>query len=365
MKSIYEKYAELLVRYSLELKKGERLIIASTYLSEPLVQEVFREALKAGAHPETLITLNGLARTLYDEGSPEQLQYTSPLYRHAIEHFEAVLFIRAPFNVRELQTVDPEKKKTASIADAGVRKVFKERAASGDLKWTLCEFPTASQAQESGFGSREYEEFVFSACFLDRDDPEGEWRAIHDVQQRAVALLNGREIVRIKGRDTDVSFSTKGRKWINSDGKHNMPSGEVYTSPEETSANGCVRFSFPGIYMGQEIEDVRLQVRDGLVYAWEAAKGKALLDSILEIPGANRFGEAAIGMNRGIDRFTKNMLFDEKMAGTIHMALGSSYGEAGGRNESAIHWDLLADMKDGGEIHADGEMIYRNGEFLL
>ncbi len=173
MKSIYETYAELLVRYSLELKKGERLLIASTYLSEPLVQEVFRQALKAGAHPETWITLNGLARTLYDEGSPEQLQYTSPLYRHAVEHFEAILSIRAPFNVKELQTVDPEKKKTASMADAGVRKIFKKRAASRDLKWTLCEFPTASQAQESGFGSREYEEFVFSACFLDRDDPEG------------------------------------------------------------------------------------------------------------------------------------------------------------------------------------------------
>ncbi|HUJ68652.1 MAG TPA: aminopeptidase [Syntrophorhabdales bacterium] len=365
MKGIYEKYAELLVRYSLELKKGERLLIASTYLSEPLVQEVFRAAIRAGAHPETWITLNGIGRALYDEGSPEQLQYTSPLYRYAIEHFEAVLTIRAPFNVRELQTVDPEKKKTASMADAPVRKIFRERAASGGLKWTLCEFPTSSQAQECGLGTREYEEFVFSACFLDRDDPQGKWREIHDSQERVVAVLNGKETVRFKGRDTDISFSTKGRKWINSDGKHNMPSGEVYTSPIETSVNGFVRFSFPGIYLGQEIENVRLNVRDGLVTAWEAAKGKALLDSILEIPGANRFGEAAIGMNRGIDRFTRNMLFDEKMAGTIHMALGSSYAETGGRNESAIHWDLLADMREGGEIYADGEIIYRDGEFLF
>ncbi len=364
MKSIYEKYADLLVHYSLELNKGDRLLIVSTYLSEPLVQEVFREALKAGAHPETWITLNGLGRTLYDEGSPEQLQYISPLYRYAVEHFQALLTIRAPFNVKELQTVDPKKKKTASMAQAGLGKVFRERVASGDLKWTLCEFPTNAQAQESGLGNSEYAQFVFSACFLDRDDPHVEWRAIHDAQQRVVDLLNSRESVRFKGRDIDISFSTKGRAWINSDGKHNMPSGEVYTSPVETSVNGSVRFSYPGIYMGQEIEDVRLEVRDGQVVAWEAAAGKALLGSILEIPGANRFGEAAIGTNRGIDRFTRNMLFDEKIGGTIHMALGSAFGEAGGRNESAVHWDLLADMSDGGEIYADGEVVYRNGEFL-
>ena len=365
MKTVYEKYAELLVHYSLYLKKGERLLISSTYLAEPLVREVYREALRAGAHPETWITLNGIGRVLYDEASPEQLRYVSPLYRYAVENFEAFLTIRAPFNVKELQAVDAEKKKTVSMAGAALHKMYQDRATSGSLKWSLCEFPTESQAQECGMSGRDYEKFVFSACFLDQEEPECRWREIHDEQQRVVDVLNGRETVRFKGRDIDISFSTRGRTWINSDGKHNMPSGEIFTSPVEDSVNGYVRFSYPGIYMAQEIEDVRLEVRSGEVVKWEAAKGKDLLDKIVEIPGANRFGEAAIGTNKGIDRFTRNMLFDEKIGGTIHMALGSSYGEAGGKNESAIHWDLLADMRGGGEIFADGEVIYRDGVFLI
>jgi aminopeptidase len=365
MRTVYEKYAELLVRYSLALNKGERLLISSTYLSEPLVREVYREALRAGAHPETRISLNGIERLLYDEGSTEQLQYVSPLYHYAVEHFEAFLSIRAPFNVKELQSIDADKKKITSIAEGPMRKVYHERAASGSLKWTICEFPTDAQAQESGLSRRDYERFVFSACFLDHDDPQARWREIHDAQQHVVDVLARKESIRFKGRDIDISFSTRGRTWINSDGKHNMPSGEIFTSPVEESVAGHVRFSYPGIYMAEEIEDIRLEVKNGEVVRWEAAKGKALLDKILEVPGANRFGEAAIGTNRGIDQFTRNMLFDEKIGGTIHMALGSSFGNAGGKNESAIHWDLLADMRDGGEIYADGERIYRNGEFLI
>lgn len=365
MRSVYEKYAELLVRYSLYLKKGEKLLISSTYLAEPLVREVYREALRAGAHPETWITLNGTGRVLYDEGSIEQLQYVSPLYQYAVENFDAFLTIRAPFNVRELQEVDGDKKKALAMAQAPLHKVYQDRATAGSLKWSLCEFPTNAQAQECGLGVEDYEKFVFSACFLDRDDPERCWREVHDAQAHAVDLLNSRESVRFKGRDIDISFSTRGRRWINSDGKHNMPSGEIFTSPVEDSVEGYVRFSYPGIYMAQEIEDIRLEVARGEVTRWGAAKGKDLLDTILQVPGANRFGEAAIGTNKGIGRFTRNMLFDEKIGGTIHMALGSSYGEAGGKNESAIHWDLLADMREGGEIYADGEMIYRDGEFLV
>jgi aminopeptidase len=365
MKSIYEKYADLLVRYSLELQKGDKLLIVSTPLAEPLIQEVYRAALRAGAHPETWISLNDIGRALYDEGDESQLAHVSPLFLHAVEHYQAFLTVRAPYNVKELQAVDPEKKKIASIAEAPMRKTYRERAASGTLKWTLCEFPTDSQAQECGLSRREYESFVISACFLDRADPAASWREVHQRQQGIVDFLNKRHRIRYAGPDMDISFSTAGRQWVNSDGRRNMPSGEVYTSPVEDSVDGHIRFSYPGIYMGEEIEDVRLEVRQGKVTKWQAAKGKALLDKILEVPGANRFGEAAVGTNRGIDRFTRNMLFDEKIGGTIHMALGSSFGEAGGENESAVHWDLLADMRDNGFIYADGEVIYRNGEFLI
>lgn len=359
------KYAHLLVHYSLALNVGDKLLIVSTYLSEPLVQEVYREALAVGAHPETWITLNGITRRLYDEGNTEQLSHVSPLFMHAVEHYDAFLTIRAPFHTRELETVDPEKKKTVSVAEAGMRRRFRERAAVGSLRWTLCEFPTDAQAQACGLALREYEEFIASACFLHDDDPQGRWLEVHASQQRVADFLNGRRRITFRGRDIDISFSTEGRTWINSDGRHNMPSGEIFTSPVEESVEGVIRFSYPGIYMGQEIEDVRLTVHGGEVVGHDAAKGKELLAKILEVPGANRFGEAAIGTNKGIGRFTRNMLFDEKIGGTVHMALGGGFGEAGGRNESPVHWDLLADMRPDGEILADGEVIYRGGEFLV
>jgi aminopeptidase len=365
MQSIYEKYADLLVHYSLDIRKGDKLLISSTPLAEPLIQEVYRAALLAGAHPETWISLAGMARVLYDEGNKEQLSYVSPMYFHAVEHYDAFLTIRAPYNVKELQGVDPERKKISSMAEAPMRKIYRDRAASGGLRWTLCEFPTDSQAQECGFSRREYEAFVFSACLLGDDDPAASWRMVRTLQQRVVDLLNTASRVRYSGPDIDISFSTEGRRWVNSDGRHNMPSGEVYTSPVEDSVEGHIPFSYPRIYIGQEIEAVRLVDHKGKIVEWQAAKGRELLDRILEVPGADHFGEAAIGTNNGIRSFTRNMLFDEKIGGTVHMALGSSYVEAGGENESAVHWDLLADMRNGGEIYADSRLVYRNGDFVF
>jgi len=365
METFCQKYGRLLVRYCLGLEKGDKLLIASTNLAEELVREVFREALRAGAHPETWISLNGMTRLLYDEGSAEQLAFVSPLYSHAVEHYQAIITIRAPFNVRDLETVDPGKKKAVAMAETEMKRRFRERAAAGELTWTLCEFPTDAQAQQCGMSREEYEAFVASACFLDRDDPEGQWRTVREAQQHVVDVLNTKKRIRIKAGDTDISFSTLGRRWINSDGRHNMPSGEVFTSPVDDSAEGYIRFSYPALYMGQEIEDVRLEMRRGEVVRHEAAKGRDLLGALLEVPGANRLGEAAIGTNSGIDRFTRNMLFDEKMGGTIHLALGAAFPEAGGTNTCPVHWDLLADMKDEGEIFAEGELIYKGGTFLI
>jgi aminopeptidase len=269
MESIYEKYAALLVHYSLELRRGEKLLIVSTPLANALVQEVFRAALRAGAHPDTWISLSGTARALYDEGDEGQLAYVSPMFFYAVEHYDAFLTIRAPYNVKELQAVDPEKKRIQSTGEAAMRKVFRQRAAAGELKWTLCEFPTDAQAQECGLSYRDYESFVFSACLLHDEDPRARWGEVRERQQRTVDLLNGRQNIRYRGPDIDISFSTSGRTWINSDGRHNMPSGEVYTSPVEESVNGYIRFSYPGIYMGQEVEDVRLEVQKGKVVKWQ------------------------------------------------------------------------------------------------
>jgi aminopeptidase len=362
---MYEKYAKLLVHYSLSLKKGQKLLISSTYLAEPLIREVYREALLVGAYPETWISLNGINRTLFNYGDTLQLRHISPMYQYAVQHYDAFLTIRAPFNLKELEGIDAEKKRIANEAQAEVKGLFMKRASTGKLTWTLCEFPTEAQAQESGMSKEEYEKFILSACYLYNDNPEGQWNDLRQRQQHIVDFLNKKRKIRFVAQDTDITFSTRNRKWINSDGHHNMPSGEVFTAPVETSVEGVVRFSYPGIFMGEEIENVRLEVHKGEVTGWDADKGRPLLDSILLIPGMKRFGEAAIGTNTGITRFTKNMLFDEKMGGTAHMALGASYAEAGGKNSSAVHWDLLLDLKENGEIYADGELIYSKGRFLI
>jgi aminopeptidase len=365
MESIYRKYAELLLHYSLRLKKSDKLLIMSSYLAEDLLREVYREALAIGAYPEFNISLNGTDKIFYDTANDDQLKYVSPTIKYALENYDAFLMIRAPFNLKELENIDPAKKQIVSLGRAYINKTIFTRSAEGKLAWNLCVFPTDAAAQECAMSKSEYEQFVYSACFLNEADPIGKWQQFDKTQQRIADYLMTKEIVRYVGKDIDISFSAQGRKWISAAGTRNMPCGEVFTSPIEDSVNGKVRFSYPGFYLGQEIEDISLEVKDGLVVKWNAQKGKSLLDKIMEIPGARQFGEAAVGTNTGIKKFTKNMLFDEKLAGTIHMALGASIPETGGKNESAIHWDMLADMNDGGEIYADGELVYKNGQFVI
>ncbi|OHB59112.1 MAG: peptidase M29 [Planctomycetes bacterium GWF2_42_9] len=359
-----KKYAKLLVNYSMGLKKGDRVLLVSTYLAEELLKEVYAEALKVGAYPDFKVALNGTEKIFYDNASDEQLEYISPITKYVYENYNALLNVISPFNVKELQNTPAEKKQKASAARADLNKIFMKRAAAHELRWTLCVYPTSAEAQECGLSISEYEDFVCNICFLNEPDPIACWNKLEQDQQRVVDFLNSRKEVQFRGSNIDVKFSTEGRKWINSSGHNNMPSGEVFTGPVEDSVNGFVRFSYPGIYMGQEIEDISLEIKNGEVVKGTAAKGQDLLNKILDVPGARRFGEAAVGTNERANRFTKNMLFDEKMGGTIHMAIGAAYPETGATNESAIHWDLLADMKDG-EILADGEVIYRNGKFIV
>ncbi len=240
-----------------------------------------------------------------------------------------------------------------------------KRMTEGKLKWVGLPYPINAQAQEAAMSLAEYEDFVYSSCLVDNEDPIVEWKKIHKQQEKICEFLNQVNEIHIKGEDTDLTFNVKDRKWENCDGKFNMPDGEICTAPIENSANGTIRFTFPGIYSGREIEDIKLKFRDGKVVEASAAKGDELLQQILKIEGADRIGEAAIGTNYGITRFTKNMLFDEKMGETIHMALGASFPEHGGLNKSAIHWDILKDMKKDGEIYADEKLFYKNGKFLI
>lgn len=365
MNNLLRKYAQLLVNYSLEINEGDKVFIQTTTLAEDLVREIYRVALNKGAHVEVNMDFRGKGRIFYEEASGAQLEYVPTLYQKAINDFDAYLYIRAPFNLREEQSVNPEKRKQHKNAMAPIGKRYFERTATRELKRSLCQFPTQASAQEAGMSLEEYQKFVFGACHLFAEDPVKEWLKVRESQQKIVDLLNTRETIRYKGNGIDIQFSTKGRTWINSDGQTNMPSGEVYTSPVENSVNGVVHFNYPAVYMGNTVEGVTLWVKDGYIEKWEAKQGGKFLEEMLQMDGARRFGEAAIGTNYNIKRFTRNILFDEKIGGTVHMAIGQSYLQAGGKNQSPIHWDMIGDMTQGGMIFADDEKVYENGKFLF
>ena len=361
-----KKYAKLLVNYCLDIKEGDRLFIQTTTLAEPLVREVYREALRAGASlVETDFIFQGRSHIFLNEANDTQLKTVSPFYKTAMSEFEAYLHIRAPFNLREDANVDAEKSKKRGEATKEINKIYFERTANRALKRNLCQYPTAASAQEAGMSLEEYEHFVFNACKLFEPDPQAAWLEVRRSQQRIVDHLNNCKSVRYVAEKTDITFSTEGRIWMNSDGQTNMPSGEVYTSPVEDAVNGVVYFSYPCLHGGHEVQGATLWVKDGYIERWEAERGQDYLDKIFQIEGTRRFGEAAIGTNYDITKITKNILFDEKIGGSIHMAIGQSYLQTGGKNQSSVHWDMISDMRQGGEVIADGEVIYRNGQFLI
>jgi len=362
---ILKKYAKLLVNYCLEIKAGEKLYISSTVLAEPLVREVYREALSKGAHVEIDLAFREMSRIFFEQAGNDQLANIPTLKSEAMKNFDAYLAIRAPFNLKEDQSIDPKKRAKRSKALQGISELYFERTASKELKRSLCQYPTQASAQEADMSLEEYQTFVFNACNLYDDEPQQAWLERRASQQKIVDYLNQKDKIRYVGEGTDISFSVKDRIWINSDGQTNMPSGEVFTGPIENSVTGTVYFSYPAIYRGKEVQGITLHVEDGEVKDWSANIGKDILDEVFKIDGAKYFGEVAIGTNYNIQQATKNILFDEKIGGTIHMAVGQSYKQTGGKNQSAIHWDMITDMKNGGEIYADGEIIYKNGEFTI
>lgn len=273
----------------------------------------------------------------YKHAKEHQLKYVSPLYRFVIENVDVHIGIFCGSNLKYLSNIDPEKMAKYIGARKDLQNLFMKRAAEKKLRWNGLPYPIDSGAQEASMSLEEYEDFVYSSCLINEEDPVTEWKEFNKRQRNICDFLNKTNQVRIVGEDTDLTFSYKGRKWINCSGQENMPDGEIFTAPYENSANGTIRFSFPGIYLSREIEDIMLTFLNGKVAKAKAAKGDELLQKLLKLDGANQIGEMAIGTNYGIARFTKNMLFDEKMGGTIHLALGASYLESGGINESSIH----------------------------
>jgi aminopeptidase len=361
-----EKLAAVLVHYSLELKPGQLVRINAPAVAAELIRAVYREAVRAGAHVLPRVTLDGLDEIFLKEASEEQLRYLSPLTVQEIEQIDATLTIWADTNTRALTNVDPKRSAIAQQTRQPIMKRFMQRAAEGALNWCGTLYPTQAHAQDAEMSLTEYEDFVYGAGRLDEDDPVAAWREVAKRQDALVKLLGSKRELRIVAPDTDLRLGIGGRTWISADGTKNFPDGEVFTGPVEETAEGHISFSFPAVYLGREVEGVRLTFQQGRVVAATARKGEALLQSLLEMDaGARYLGEVAFGTNPGIQRHTRNILFDEKIGGTIHLALGSSYPETGGRNQSALHWDMICDLRSGGEVYADGELIYRDGAFIV
>ena len=356
--------ARTITAYCLALETGDLLRIEATALAQPLVNAVYAEALAAGANVLTRIALDGLQETLFRHATDDQLRFVPDVERLETETITARLVIGGGWNTRNLSGIAPEKLALPRQARRDLFDRLLARKARGELKSCITLFPTQSGARDAEMSLAEYEDFVFGACFVDRPDPIAEWQKLSRYQAGIAQRLNQVRQLRVEAADTELELSVAGRTWINSDGKANFPSGEIFTAPVEDSVNGTIRFEFPALYSGREVNDIRLTFEQGKVVKASAGRGDDFLRAMLATDaGAAYLGEAAFGTNPGIQRFTRNILFDEKIGGTMHFALGASYPESGGRNQSAIHWDLIKDLRTEGRVYADGSLIYETGRF--
>jgi aminopeptidase len=361
-----QKLADILVNYSTAVQPGDWVLIMGHVLALPLVNEIAGLVLRAGGHPTVQLGADELDETRLREASDEQLRWISPVEKVIGEQCDVTINVRAASNTRALTGIDPRRQQIAQQARRELMQQRMQRAADGKLRWVLTQYPCPAYAQEADMSLREYEDFVYAATFADQDNPIACWQEIHTSQQRLVDWLKGKRQVAVRGPNIDMTLSIAGRTFINSDGRRNMPSGEIFTGPVEDSASGWVRFSYPAIHLGVEVEGVELEFKDGKVVAARASKNENYLLSQLDSDAGARFlGEFAIGTNYGIQRFTKSILYDEKIGGTLHMAVGAGYPETGSRNKSGIHWDFICDMRRDSEIRVDGELFYKDGQFQV
>jgi aminopeptidase len=354
-----DAFAALLCDWCLDVQRGQQVLVRTSTFAAPLVRALHRAVLEREAWPALRISPDGLDADFYRHARKVHLDGFAPLDLLETESVDAVLGIDAPANTRALAGIDPALIARAAAARAPIRDARLAR------RWCGTIWPTAALAQQAGMGERDYAAFIARALFLDRPDPRAAWRELSAAQARLVQRLAPAREIHIEAPGTDLRVRVDGRTWINSDGKRNMPSGEVFTGPLEDSANGTIRFTVPSSPRGVEVGDVELTFVDGEVVAASAARGDEYLQATLRAdPGARYLGELGIGTNRGIDRATGSILLDEKIAGTVHLALGRSYPETGGRNVSSVHWDLICDLREGGQVSVDGQVVNENGSFV-
>jgi aminopeptidase len=360
-----KKLAEVMVHYSLRIKRGQKVYLQTTPIAQEFNLAFYEEVIKAGAHMVVLMDIPGALDVFYKHASNQQLDFVSPVRKLVHETFDARMVVEAEVNTRELAGADPKRIARTRKANAPLFQRMLKRIETKELNWCVTVYPTNSMAQEANMSLADYSEFVFEAGMLNAKDPVALWKAEAKKQQKLIHWLKGKDKVVLKGDNIDLTLSIKGRKFLPCAGDQNFPDGEIFTSPVENSANGWVRFSYPGIFDGQEVDDIQLWFENGKVVKETAKVNAALLTALLNTDkGARLLGEWGIGTNYNIKRFTKNMLFDEKLGGTIHLAMGLGFEEAGGGNQSGLHWDMLCDMANS-EILVDGKLFYKNGKPVI
>lgn len=363
----WEKYAKVLVDYSTSVQKGDLVIIKATSpMAEDLVKAVYKRVLEKGANPIVRTSICDLSDSFIKYANDDQLDFIDPITKLEYEKVDKYISIGAPLNVKNMARADKTKMARRSKATRELSELLLSRSAKGEASWVIADVPTHALAQEAKMSIDEYSEFLTNACFLNLEDPVEKLLEMDKEQKRWCEYLNSKNQIRIVGEKTDITLSTANRKWISCSGLNNYPDGEIFTSPVEESANGEIYFDFPAIYRGNEAHKIHLKLKDGKVIEAHAEKGEEFLNAMLDIDEGARFvGEIAIGTNEMIQDVTGNILFDEKIGGSIHMAVGASYPETGGKNTSGLHWDIIKNMKQGGEIYADGELFYKDGKFLI
>jgi aminopeptidase len=357
--------ARILVDYSLEVREGETCIIRAPSAAEPLVAAVYEEVLTAGAHPVVALSFAGQSSAYFRHASDAELEWISPVAEWEAKGADCNVVIGADENTRELSGVAPERQALRRRATRELLDTTMRRSAAGEFRWVYTLYPTNAYANDAEMSLAEFEDFYFHACLADDPEPLTAWKRASEECRRLAAWIEGRSEVRVVADGTDIRLGIEGRKFIPAVGDHNMPDGEFFTGPVEDSVEGEVSFHLPAMIGGREVSGVRLRFEGGKVVDASAERGEGFLISSLDTDeGARRLGELGIGTNYGIDRGTRDVLLDEKIGGTVHMAIGASYPETGGTNESAVHYDMVCDLRRGGRIEVDGEVLQEDGKFL-
>jgi aminopeptidase len=358
--------ARILVEYSTQVKEGDVVMIQGASAAEPLVHSVYEHVLVAGGNPIVQMSFEGQQATFLSRASDSQLEWVSPPARWAAEEADVAIAIGADLNTRELSQIPPERQTKRRSATKELMELYMERAAKGEHRWVYTLLPTHAYASDAEMSLEQFESFYFRACLTHDSDPVTAWKRHSEETVRLSEWIQGRSEVHITGPGTDVKLGIEGRKFIAADGRHNMPDGEFFTGPVEDSVEGEVSFDLPAVIGGREVDGVRMRFESGKVVDASAERGEPFLIQLLDTDeGARRLGELGIGTNYGIERGTKDVLLDEKIGGTIHLAVGKSYPETGGTNDSAVHTDMVCDLRQGGKITVDGEVMQEDGKFVV